>query len=259
MAKIVSLLTVLGLVLGGFVVPTAYAATTTTVYESHLNGSEEVPPVSTDAEGHFELEFTDDDMNTGTSSDDELTADYTLRLSDIEDVTMAHLHCGDDGEVGPPIVTLFDFGSNTQDFEDDEVDLADMSINDDDVMDDDECDFNNLSDLMSGIEDGEVYINVHTTDHPEGEIRGQLAIADGDDDDEDDNGNDDDDNQDDDNGNDDDQDDDDDQDNDDNSTSTPGEITENELQLVDQLAAIYYQLLATIRSLLGEVSEFQLP
>jgi hypothetical protein len=32
-------------------------------------------------------------------------------------------------------------------------------------------------DLIKAIQNGEAYVNVHTTDHPDGAIRGQLVAA----------------------------------------------------------------------------------
>ena len=65
-----------------------------------MSGGEEVPPVTTSATGTAEFNLSPDGIR------------YQLSLSDISDVTAAHIHSGNVGENGPVIVTLY--SSDTQ-------------------------------------------------------------------------------------------------------------------------------------------------
>jgi Cu/Zn superoxide dismutase len=112
---------------------------------SRLLGSNEVPAVVTDAIGVATVTFND----TYT----EATLNVTVsKLSSA--FTGLHIHNGIAGENGP---VLFDFTSNfvagrcTATFTVSKEDVAAMI-------------------------DGEYYLNVHTANHPNGELRGQLAL-----------------------------------------------------------------------------------
>jgi hypothetical protein len=134
-----------------------------------LSGDEEVPPVTTEATGTFKLKANNSYSN----------ASFTLRVKDGENITMAHLHCGEDGEEGPAVVTLFE--SNTASGTDADGLLASGSISDDDIIDatttcPTDTDITDLESLIEAIEEEEVYANVHSTEYPEGLIRGQLSF-----------------------------------------------------------------------------------
>jgi hypothetical protein len=133
-------------------------------FSTDLNGAEEVPPVDTDMYGRFRITFRDDG-----------TAAFKLRVKNGEKVTMAHLHCGARGENGPPVVHLL--GEIPGGFDMDKT-VASFSIHDGNITPEGEsCDpqITDVSSLYNAIIAGEVYANVHTVDHPNGEIRGQLG------------------------------------------------------------------------------------
>ena len=79
-----------------------------------------------------------------------------LEVRDIGEVTAAHIHCGPAGENGPPVVNL-----DRPDGED---------------QDEDDCDSigDALADEIQSNPAG-FYVNIHTTEHPDGALRGQLA------------------------------------------------------------------------------------
>lgn len=137
----------------------AYADTSTS-----LEGSQEVPPVSSGVSGTFNLTNTDD-----------ASWEYTLDVFDGDEVTAAHLHCGDPGENGPAVVTLFSDPNGT------DVDgrLTSGDIDEGDISAAN-CastigyDIGTLDDLEEAIDDGRVYVNVHTSSLPDGAARGQL-------------------------------------------------------------------------------------
>ena len=117
------------------------ASATTLNITVTMNGMQEVPAVSTTATGTGDLEF---DTATG-----KLTGMVTL--TGLADATAAHIHqgaCGVSGAVAVPLT-------------------ADKSM----LMIDEQLDDATATALTTG----ELYLNVHTTAHGDGEIRGQLV------------------------------------------------------------------------------------
>lgn len=138
-------------------------------YRTSLSGDEEVPPVDTETTGEAEFEF----------DSDEDTIAYELIVEDGEDITAAHLHCAPEGVNGPVTVGLFSSSAGT----DVDGQLASGEITDGDITDN--CSgINDIDDLIEEIEDGGIYVNVHSTEYPNGLIRGQLGDSDDEDDDE---------------------------------------------------------------------------
>lgn len=137
-----------------------------------LSGDAEVPPVDTDMTGDMDINDTDDEGDR---------MEYELNVYDGDEVTMAHLHCKEEGENGPIVVTLF----HTTDATDVDGLLSEGVIEDGDIEGTGaDCDdpITDLDDLRQSLSEGRIYVNVHTVDHPAGEIRGQFE-ADSDDDD----------------------------------------------------------------------------
>ena len=120
-------------------------------FRADLSGDEEVPAVDTNASGNIELEL----------DEDETELEYELNVEDIVDVTGAHIHIGEEGENGDIVVTLE---------HDDE--MSEGTITEDDL--EGPLDGGDLADLIELIEDDNAYVNVHTEENPDGEIRGQL-------------------------------------------------------------------------------------
>lgn len=130
-------------------------------FRAHLSGTQENPPVETNAQGQaiFQLD------SSGTS------LDYKLNVANIDDVFAAHIHCGAIGVNGPAGVTLFFTPppnpgrvSGT---------LAEGSISAPNAGN--SCGWESLWDVVAAMESGETYVNVHTLPGvPSGEIRGQI-------------------------------------------------------------------------------------
>jgi hypothetical protein len=134
-------------------------------FTAPLNGGEEVPSVDTRAHGVGIFQLSADGSELS----------YRLIASNIENVMMAHIHCCADPGVnagvvvwlypqdGPPPQTIAGRHSGT---------LATGTITTEDLV----GDFAELSlaDLVDEIIAGNAYVNVHTTQNPGGEIRGQL-------------------------------------------------------------------------------------
>ena len=162
-----SKLTVLGFTLGLLMYSgTAMAAD----FRANLSGGDEVPTRDTKARGHAHFSL----------SDDGLTLSFRLNVSNIENVSAAHIHIGPEGENGPVALLLYEATSGggrasgviakgTATAADLVGPLAGLT----------------LADLVSAIEAGNAYVNVHTNDgvdpvdqgpgdFPGGEIRGQI-------------------------------------------------------------------------------------
>ena len=116
------------------------------LFHAELNGDNVETPVDTEASGHAVLAL----------SDDASMLYYRVMVSDIEDITLAHIHKGAPGASGPPVITLYD---GTGDFDPDHPISGSAPMTDDLIFD-----------LIAGNH----YINVHTEANPGGEIRGQV-------------------------------------------------------------------------------------
>ena len=127
-------------------------------FRTHLSGMNEVPPVETEAEGQAIFKLSKD----GTM----LT--YKILVDNIDNVVASHIHLALAGANGGVVATLFS-GGPTGSVEGLLVEgsltsasltgaLAGMT----------------LMDLVDKFYAGKAYVNVHTTDVPSGEIRGQV-------------------------------------------------------------------------------------
>ena len=130
-----------------------------TTYTTHLTGASERPAVDTKAVGQTVLRLSRD----GT----ELR--YRLIVANIDDVTQAHIHVGAEDVNGPVVAFLFGFvaeGVTTNGV------LATGTITSDDLVG--PLAGMSLADLVAALDSGGAYVNVHTLEHPGGEIRGQI-------------------------------------------------------------------------------------
>lgn len=100
---------------------------------------------------------------------------YTVKVKNIEDITMAHLHLGTVGDFGSPVVWLYPpspppklkAGSFTGV-------LAEGTISAEDLIGPlrDEP----LAELIKHMEKGHTYANIHTEEYPRGEICGPVRL-----------------------------------------------------------------------------------
>lgn len=104
---------------------------------------------------------------------------YKLIVANIENVTQSHIHCGAAGVAGPVVAFLFGFvpdGVSSNGI------LAEGTVTAADVIarpDSDACPggLANFDELLAHMRAGTAYVNVHTTQNPPGEIRGQIRTA----------------------------------------------------------------------------------
>jgi len=127
-------------------------------FTADLTGDQEEPEVDTDASGDAEVTFEE--------GDDQVQ--YFVDVQNIVDVTEAHIHEGQEGEEGDIVATLYDESASG------EIDgeLASGNLDASDL--EGPLSGQEIEDLVQLMEDGEAYVNVHTTEYPDGEIRGQL-------------------------------------------------------------------------------------
>ena len=129
-------------------------------YTANLIGSSEVPAVNTVANGQAVFKLSAD----GNSMT------FTLTVSNIENVTQAHIHFAPAGVAGPVVVPLFGqpkTGVFTGILAEG---LITSSVFGGQLLG------KTMNDLVTNIEAGNAYVNVHTAQNSPGEIRGQLQL-----------------------------------------------------------------------------------
>ncbi|CAN5518640.1 hypothetical protein BH18THE1_BH18THE1_03560 [soil metagenome] len=129
-------------------------------FKAKLKGENEVPPITTDAEGKVKLKVKESNIK------------YKLNITGVTDVTMAHIHQGKSSENGKPVVDLLADGNKQ---ETSNGLLINGSIMDSSLIG--PMQGKTISELVSSINDANNYVNVHTQAHPDGEIRGQLELS----------------------------------------------------------------------------------
>lgn len=128
-------------------------------FNASLRGGEEVPAVVTNASGTADFE-----LQRG-----ETRLTFILNVTNIENATAAHIHRGMAGEEGPVVANLFLGPTKTGMFS---GVLAQSIIEVGDLVG--PLAGRPFSDLVDLLRDGRAYVNVHTTQNPDGEIRGQI-------------------------------------------------------------------------------------
>lgn len=136
-----------------------------TFFQATLAGSNEVPPSGSAGTGTCGFQLTGD------------TISYSIEAHGLSNVIGAHIHIGAAGANGPVRVVLFPFPGGPV------IDTANPAASVDGVLKAGE--FNNshvtggltFNDIVSNMQSGNAYCNVHTTRNPGGEIRGQIALV----------------------------------------------------------------------------------
>ena len=129
-------------------------------FTAKLSGANEVPSITSAASGMaaFDLNAAGTQMK------------YTLNVTNINHVIAAHIHMGSSTANGPIVVNLFIPSKATG-----KVDgtLAQSSINSTSLIG--PLKGKQMTDLIKLINGGQAYVNVHTTQNPPGEVRGQMS------------------------------------------------------------------------------------
>jgi CHRD domain len=126
----------------------AFAQQQSQTFTAKLSGKDEVPPVNTQATGTAQFQLSSDGKEIN----------YDLTTTNLNGFMMAHIHQGKSGENGQPITTPLQMGKGKITSSDLQGSLAGKQMPD-------------LVDLMKN---GGAYVNVHTNQNQNGEIRGQI-------------------------------------------------------------------------------------
>ncbi len=128
-------------------------------FKAKMTGKYVAPPVKTKAGGitYFKVSADGKQMT------------YKLTVKKIMNVTAAHIHDGSKGKNGPPVVNLFTGPKKEGEFS---GTLAEGTITDKDLFG--SLQGKSLDALVKMIKAGGAYVNVHTDQNPDGEIRGQI-------------------------------------------------------------------------------------
>jgi hypothetical protein len=132
-------------------------------FRTHLTGAEEVPPADTRAQGQAIFQVSRD----GTE------IRFKVKLANIQNVRMAHIHLAPAGENGPIVVWLRPSGPPPEPIPGrfsgvyaegtiTEANLVGLLAG------------ASLQDLIDEMRAGNTYVNVHTDQYPGGEVRGQI-------------------------------------------------------------------------------------
>src|SRR5687768_3674994 len=123
---------------------------------AELSGKEEVPPNESPSSGFAWLKITNDEIR------------FEVNVTDMDKVNAAHIHLAEAGKNGPVVLTLF-MGGPTEQVNGTIGEANVTASNLEGPMKG-----KDVTDLVTAMKNGATYVNVHTTDFPNGEIRGQL-------------------------------------------------------------------------------------
>jgi hypothetical protein len=132
-------------------------------FRTHANGAEEVPVRDTEAQGQAIFQIND----AGTE------ISYKLIVANIENVTQAHIHLGPPGVSGGIVVWLYPSAPPQLLI----PGRSDGTLNEGVIRNANVMGTllgQGVAGLLTQIRAGNAYVNVHTSQFPPGEIRGQI-------------------------------------------------------------------------------------
>lgn len=141
---------------------TCFAFSPTNAEESYvagLSGYDEVPPVNTSSTGYVNFVINSEKIS------------YALNVTNIHNVTNADIHLAPYGKNGPIVGQLFESTSPTG--------MVNGTLSEGNFTADNlqgPIKGQKISDLISYLQEGDIYVNVRTLTNPEGEIRGQIGF-----------------------------------------------------------------------------------
>ena len=132
-------------------------------YRTHLTGGEEVPANASRAQGQAIFQLNHD----GTA------LSYKLIVANIQNVTMAHIHRAPAGANGPVVVWLYPSAPPAM-----LIPGRSQGVLNEGVITEaqlvGQLAGQPLSSLLAEMQAGNAYVNVHTSQFPPGEVRGQI-------------------------------------------------------------------------------------
>lgn len=131
-----------------------------------LSGDNEVPPVESDGQG----------IAVFRASPDATRLDYALlAINTTSRITAAHIHLGGPDENGPVVAHLLGEQADALQSVVQNNAVAIGTLTADDLVG--PCEGKSIADLLAEIEANNAYVNVHTTEFPDGELRDQLCAV----------------------------------------------------------------------------------
>ena len=133
-------------------------------FDIRLTGDQQVPAVDTTAFGFAEVQLSEDNS----------TLSFEVVVCNIANVIASHIHVGAAGTNGQVVLPFF--GSPTPFNSTRGCDtLAEGTRTPDKLVARPDAGINTWTDFINALIAGNTYVNVHTTAHTGGEIRGQLV------------------------------------------------------------------------------------
>lgn len=131
-------------------------------FSAPLTGMEEVPPVNTNSTGISIFEL----LNSNTLN-------YKLNVTNMDNIKAAHIHLGNFSENGDVVATLFNSSKTPTDIINGT--LVEGQITTANLQG--PLKEKTIPDLVQLINSTQTYVNIHTVEYPNGEIRGQLTTV----------------------------------------------------------------------------------
>jgi hypothetical protein len=130
---------------------------------AQLSGKNEIPPVSSTATGVAKFQLSADGQ----------TLDYQINVTNINAVMGAHIHSAKQDQNGPVVAGLFNPNMNSPPTGNVNGLLAKGTIKSSDLQG--PLSGHSITELIHLINGHGVYVNIHTQQHQNGEIRGQIG------------------------------------------------------------------------------------
>jgi len=129
-------------------------------FKAKLKAESEVPPVNSSATGKAKFKVKDDVITTN------------INVTGLTDITAAQIYAGAEGQNGEPVVDLLKTGSQSNVGEriivKGEITASDLQG---------PMSGKTLQDLQTAMGNEETYVNIQTSDNPDGKIRGQIKVS----------------------------------------------------------------------------------
>ena len=129
-------------------------------YFTPLTGMEEVPPVNTNSTGIALFELLNNQI------------DFKVNVTNLDNIKSAHIHLGEFGQNGEIIVSLLKSLSP--------LDLPNGTLVEGQVTSSDlvgPLKGKTINELIQLFNNTKTYVNIHTEQYPNGEIRGQITTV----------------------------------------------------------------------------------
>jgi len=131
-------------------------------FKAKLKGESEVPPVNSSATGKAKFKVKDGVIT------------INVNVTGLKDITAAQIYAGAKGQNGEPVVDLLKAGKQN--------DAGERIIVKGEITASDRQGLmsgKTLQDLQTAMGNEETYVNIQTSDNPDGEIRGQIKVSGG--------------------------------------------------------------------------------